>query len=131
MNTLTSLLVASLCITCALASPVKPESEDGQVRTIYTSGSGTYLGLNSTILWVAVLGIAALALLASVGGLAFLGVDGGAASSGYNQRYTNYANDQYAYDQHQHYHTKRSVDESKSHMLNEHIYVSPIALTMP
>ena len=94
MNAMITLLIGSLCLYSALASPV--EAQENQFtkaindlsRTTFSSGGALYLGLNSTVLWLAVLGLGALALLVYVFGLStLLGDD---SSTGYNQRYSNY-----------------------------------------
>ena len=112
MNTIVSLLFASLCLAGAFASPTERDKPASEVRTIYNSGGGIYLGLNSTIVWIGVLLLAALALAALLG----VGLFGETGTSGYNQqRYDNYyGNEGYGYQQQQDYRTKRSFDESKS-----------------
>ena len=108
MNTITSILLIGLCLTGALASPVAPkEATEGETRTIYNSGGGIYLGLNSTILWVAVAGLLVGAIIIYAG--ASSGLLDDTQSYGYQQRY-----DQYHQQQEQPYRTKRSYDESKS-----------------
>jgi len=106
MNTITSILLIGLCLTGALASPVAPkEAAEGETRTIYNSGGGIYLGLNSTILWVAVAGLVVGALIIYLG--ASSGLLDDTQSYGYQQRY-----DQYHQQQEQPYRTKRSYDEN-------------------
>jgi hypothetical protein len=106
MNTITSILLIGLCLTGALASPVAPkEAQEGEARTIYNSGGGIYLGLNSTILWVAVAGLLVGAILIYAG--ASSGLLDDTQSYGYQQRY-----DQYHQPQEQPYRTKRSYDEN-------------------
>ena len=112
MNTITSMLLIGLCLTGALASPVAPkEATEGETRTIYNSGGGIYLGLNSTILWVAVAGLVVGALIIYLGASSGLLED--TQSYGYQQRY-----DQYHQQQEQPYRTKRSYDESKSILIS-------------
>jgi len=105
MNTITSILLIGLCLTGALASPVAPKEAEGETRTIYNSGGGIYLGLNSTILWVAVAGLLVGALIIYAG--ASSGLLDDTQSYGYQQRY-----DQYHQQQEQPYRTKRSYDEN-------------------
>ena len=97
MNTISSVLVlAILCLHYAQANSLteqdnhhaKEDNLQDLVKTTFSSGGSLYLGLNSTILWVAVLGLGALALAAYVFGVSSL--LGGDDNSGYNQRYTNY-----------------------------------------
>ena len=107
MNTFTSIFVAALCVTAAVASPVASEDKQ-QMRTIYNSGGGIYLGLNSTTLTLGVVILAALVI-----GLLFAlqsGLLDDVASTGYQQRYDNYYHQQ----GHEQYRTKRSYNESKS-----------------
>ena len=111
MNTITSILLIGLCLTGALASPVAPKEAEGETRTIYNSGGGIYLGLNSTILWVAVAGLLVGAILIYAG--ASSGLLDDTQSYGYQQRY-----DQYHQQQEQPYRTKRSYDESKSILIS-------------
>ena len=107
MNTVTKVFVAALCLTGVLASPVA--SEDGsEMRTIYDTSGGMYLGLNTTILWVTIIGLAVLAVLA----LVVLPTTGLLDDLGRNdqQRYDDY----YQYQQEQPYRQKRALSESKS-----------------
>ena len=104
MNTVASLFLVAICISGALANPVAPKEDSVETRTIYNSGGGIYLGLNSTLVWLAVFGLGALALLAYAGLSTGL-LDDGASQ----QRY-----DQYHQQQEQPFRTKRSFDESKS-----------------
>ena len=107
MNTIASILLVAICISGALANPLAPKEDSVETRTIYNSGGGIYLGLNSTLVWLAVFGLGALALLLYVGASTGLLDEG---SSSYNQqRY-----DQFHQQQEQPYRTKRSFDESKS-----------------
>jgi len=105
MNTIASIFLAAICITGALASPVAPKEDQQETRTIYNSGGGLYLGLNSTILWLAVFGLGAVALIL------YLGLSSGllddTSSSSYQQRY-----DQYHQHQEQPYRARRSLDEN-------------------
>ena len=95
MNAMITILIASLCLHSVLASPVagqenKYSAELNDVsRTTYTSGGSLYLGLNSTLLWLAVFGLGALALILYVFGVSTLLGDG-SSNTGYNQRYSNY-----------------------------------------
>ena len=105
MNTAASIFVAALCITAALSSPVAPKEDTHETRTIYTSGGGLYLGFNSTILYLAVFGLGALALILYIGASTGLLDE---RSSANQQRY-----DQYHQQQEQTYRSKRSYNESK------------------
>ena len=105
MNTITAIFVAALCLNGALASPVSEVQQES--RSIYSTSSGMYLGLNATsltIVMVVVLGTALAILFATQTGLLtdFLGETS-------QQRY-----DQYYQQQEQPYRTKRSSNESKS-----------------
>jgi hypothetical protein len=105
MNTITAIFVAALCLNGALASPVSEVQQES--RSIYSTSSGMYLGLNATsltIVMVVVLGTALAILFATQTGLLtdFLGETS-------QQRY-----DQYYQQQEQPYRTKRSPNESKS-----------------
>ena len=108
MNTIASIILVAICISGALANPVAPKEDSVETRTIYNSGGGIYLGLNSTLVWLAVFGLGALALLLYVGASTGL-LDEGSSSSYNQQRY-----DQFHQQQEQPYRTKRSYDESKS-----------------
>ena len=108
MNTITSIFVAALCITGALASPIATSEVQQETRTIYNNDQGLSLGLNTTTLVIAGVAIAALALLIFVV-LPQTGLLDDVSSSGYQQRY-----DQYYQQQEQPYRTKRSFNESKS-----------------
>ena len=108
MNTIASILLVAICISGALANPLAPKEDSVETRTIYNSGGGIYLGLNSTLVWLAVFGLGALALLLYVGASTGL-LDDGSSSSYNQQRY-----DQFHQQQEQPYRTKRSFDESKS-----------------
>ena len=108
MNTFTKVFVAALCLTGALASPLASEDES-EMRTIYSTSGGAYLGLNTTILWVTVIGLAVLAVLA-LAVLPSTGLLDDLGSSGYQQRYDNY----YQYQQEQPYRQRRALSESKS-----------------
>ena len=105
MNTITAIFVAALCLNGALASPVSEVQQES--RSIYSTSSGMYLGLNATsltLVMVVVLGTALAILFATQTGLLtdFLGETS-------QQRY-----DQYYQQQEQPYRTKRSSNESKS-----------------
>ena len=105
MNTITAILVAALCLNGALATPVSEVQQES--RSIYSTSSGMYLGLNATsltLVMVVVLGTALAILFATQTGLLtdFLGETS-------QQRY-----DQYYQQQEQPYRTKRSSNESKS-----------------
>lgn len=59
MNTITAIFVAALCLNGALASPVSEVQQES--RSIYSTSSGMYLGLNATsltLVMVVVLGAA-------------------------------------------------------------------------
>ena len=112
MNTIASIILVAICISGALANPVAPKEDSVETRTIYNSGGGIYLGLNSTLVWLAVFGLGALALLAYAGLSTGL-LDDGASQ----QRY-----DQYHQQQEQPFRTKRSFDESKSRS-NSNLYM--------
>ena len=106
MNTIITIFVGAICVTGALASPVAPSDVQEEARTIYDTSSGMYLGLNTTVLVVAGVG-----LLVAV--FAFLAIqqtglldDLVSTGSGYQQRYD--------YQDHEPYRTKRSYNESKS-----------------
>jgi len=105
MNTIAAILLAAVCITGALASPVAPKEGQEEARTIYNSGGGLYLGLNSTIVWVAVFGLAAAGLIL------YLGLSSGLlderSSSSSQQRY-----DQFHQQEEQPYRARRSLDEN-------------------
>ena len=96
MNTISFvLIIATLCLHYAHASSLveqdnlQAKEDNDLVKTTFSSGGSLYLGLNSTILWVAVLGLGALALAAYVFGVSSL--LGGDDTSGYgNQRYSHY-----------------------------------------
>jgi len=103
MNTITAIFVAALCLNGALASPVSEVQQES--RSIYSTSSGMYLGLNATsltIVMVVVLGTALAILFATQTGLLtdFLGETS-------QQRY-----DQYYQQQEQPYRTKRSSNEN-------------------
>ena len=105
MNTITAIFVAALCLNGALASPVSEVQQES--RSIYSTSSGMYLGLNATsltLVMVVVLGAAFALLFATQTGLLtdLLGETS-------QQRY-----DQYYQQQEQPYRTKRSSNESKS-----------------
>ena len=105
MNTITAIFVAALCLNGALASPVSEVQQES--RSIYSTSSGMYLGLNATsltLVMVVVLGTALAILFATQTGLLtdLLGETS-------QQRY-----DQYYQQQEQPYRTKRSSNESKS-----------------
>lgn len=105
MNTITAIFIAALCLNGALASPVSEVQQES--RSIYSTSSGMYLGLNATsltLVMVVVLGTALAILFATQTGLLtdFLGQTS-------QQRY-----DQYYQQQEQPYRTKRSSNESKS-----------------
>ena len=109
MNTIITIFVGAICVTGALASPVAPSDVQEEARTIYDTSSGMYLGLNTTVLVVAGVG-----LLVAV--FAFLAIqqtglldDLVSTGSGYQQRY-----DSYQQQDHEPYRTKRSYNESKS-----------------
>merc|ERR1711981_432737 len=106
MNTVTKGFVAALCLTGALASPLASEDES-EMRTIYSTSGGAYLGLNTTILWVTVIGLAVLAVLA-LAVLPSTGLLDDLGSSGYQQRYDDY----YQYQQEQPYRQKRALSEN-------------------
>ena len=108
MNTIASIILVAICISGALANPVAPKEDSVETRTIYNSGGGIYLGLNSTLVWLAVFGLGALGLLLYLGASTGL-LDDGASSSYNQQRY-----DQFHQQQEQPFRTKRSFDESKS-----------------
>lgn len=87
------LLITTLCLHSALSSAIaEEENKEGRIndiiRTTFSSGGALYLGLNSTVLWVAVLGLGVLGLAAYLGLTS--GLLGGAEGSGYNQRYSNF-----------------------------------------
>jgi hypothetical protein len=65
MNTITTIFVFALCLAGALAAVVPADAQEEQ-RTLYDTSNGMYLGLNSTVLWVAVIGLAVVAVLALV-----------------------------------------------------------------
>ena len=95
MNSIAILLItATLCLHYAHASSLAEQEtqnakEDNDiVKTTIESGGALYLGLNSTILWVAVFGLGALALAAYLFGVSSLFED--TTSEFNNQRYTNY-----------------------------------------
>lgn len=103
MNTITAIFVAALCLNGALATPVSEVQQES--RSIYSTSSGMYLGLNATsltIVMVVVLGTALAILFATQTGLLtdFLGETS-------QQRY-----DQYYQQQEQPYRTKRSSNEN-------------------
>jgi len=103
MNTITAIFVAALCLNGALASPVSEVQQES--RSIYSTSSGMYLGLNATsltLVMVVVLGTALAILFATQTGLLtdFLGETS-------QQRY-----DQYYQQQEQPYRTKRSSNEN-------------------
>jgi hypothetical protein len=103
MNTITAIFVAALCLNGALASPVSEVQQES--RSIYSTSSGMYLGLNATsltLVMVVVLGTALAILFATQTGLLtdFLGQTS-------QQRY-----DQYYQQQEQPYRTKRSSNEN-------------------
>jgi hypothetical protein len=103
MNTITAIFVAALCLNGALASPVSEVQQES--RSIYSTSSGMYLGLNATsltLVMVVVLGAAFALLFATQTGLLtdLLGETS-------QQRY-----DQYYQQQEQPYRTKRSYDEN-------------------
>ena len=94
MNALVTLLITALCLNGVLASPldVQEKTDDWEEvndlsRTTYTSGGALYLGLNSTLLWLAVLAVGALAVVAYIFGISTLLGEG---ASSYQQRYSNY-----------------------------------------
>ena len=107
MNTFTAVLVAALCLTGALASPVaNAEVAESSRTTVNSNNLGFNLALNSTTLTIAVVvvvGLFVAVLLAQQ-----TGVLGGLLSE---QRQD--TNQQY-YQQEQPYRAKRSADESKS-----------------
>lgn len=106
MNTIATIFVCALCLTGTLASPVAPAAPE-ETRTIYdTDNNGMHLGLNSTILWVTVIGLGVIALLALVV-LPQTGLLDDLGSSGYQQRY-----DYYQQQAHEPYRTKRSYNEN-------------------
>ena len=136
MNAMITLLITTLCLHSAFASPLSEhedkndEADNDLTRTTFSSGGSLYLGLNSTILWIAVLGLGALALAAYLFGISTL--LGGDDTSGYNQRYSNYydpdlqaansptaqaalayAQEAQAAQNAQSARTKRAIDESK------------------
>ena len=96
MNSITFvLLTASLCLHFAHASSLAEQEnqsakeDSDSLKTTIESGGALYLGLNSTILWVAVLGLGVLALAAYL--FAAPSLFGGDDTSEYsNQRYSNY-----------------------------------------
>ena len=96
MNSIAILLItATLCLHYAHASSLAEQEnqnakEDNDiVKTTIESGGALYLGLNSTILWVAVLGLGVLALAVYL--FAAPSLFGGDDTSEYsNQRYSNY-----------------------------------------
>jgi hypothetical protein len=103
MNTITAIFVAALCLNGALASPVSEVQQES--RSIYSTSSGMYLGLNATsltLVMVVVLGAAFALLFATQTGLLtdLLGETS-------QQRY-----DQYYQQQEQPYRTKRSSNEN-------------------
>jgi len=103
MNTITAIFVAALCLNGALANPVSEVQQES--RSIYSTSSGMYLGLNATsltLVMVVVLGTALAILFATQTGLLtdFLGETS-------QQRY-----DQYYQQQEQPYRTKRSPNEN-------------------
>jgi hypothetical protein len=103
MNTITAIFVAALCLNGALATPVSEVQQES--RSIYSTSSGMYLGLNATsltLVMVVVLGTALAILFATQTGLLtdFLGQTS-------QQRY-----DQYYQQQEQPYRTKRSSNEN-------------------
>ena len=82
-----------MCLHSVLSSPLAEEgNKEGRIndiiRTTFSSGGSLFLGLNSTVLWVAVLGLGALGLAAYLFGIS--GLLGGDEGYGYNQRYSNY-----------------------------------------
>ena len=105
MNITASIFVVALCITAALSSPVVPKEDTDNARTIYSNGGGLYLGFNSTILYLAVFGLGALALILYISASTGLLDE---RSSANQQRY-----DQYNQQQEQTYRAKRSYNESK------------------
>ena len=105
MNIIASIFVAALCINAALSSPISLKEDTDETRTIYTSGGGLYLGFNSTILYLAIFGLGALALILYIGASTGLLDE---RSSANQQR-----NDQYNQQQEQPYRAKRSYSESK------------------
>jgi hypothetical protein len=103
MNTITAIFVAALCLNGALASTVSEVQQES--RSIYSTSSGMYLGLNATsltLVMVVVLGAAFALLFATQTGLLtdLLGETS-------QQRY-----DQYYQQQEQPYRTKRSSNEN-------------------
>jgi len=106
MNTIASIILVAICISGAFANPVAPKEDSVETRTIYNSGGGIYLGLNSTLVWLAVFGLGALGLLLYLGASTGL-LDDGASSSYNQQRY-----DQFHQQQEQPFRTKRSFDEN-------------------
>ena len=88
MNIIITLLIATLCFNGALAENKYQDAINEITRPTFSSGGALYLGLNSTVVWLAVLGLGALALVAYLVGISTL--LGGDDTSGYNQRYSNY-----------------------------------------
>ena len=82
-----SSIAAFCCINSACAALSEDETFEELSRTTFASGGALYLGLNSTVLWLAVLAVGALALIAYVFGLTTLLED---ANTSYQQRYSNY-----------------------------------------
>ena len=137
MNAMIILLITTLCLHSAVSSPLaEEENKEGRIndviRTTFSSGGSLFLGLNSTVLWVAVLGLGVLGLATYL--LVSSGLLGGDGSSGfgYNQRYSNYydpdlqaansptalaalayAQEAQAAQQSQSARSKRALDESK------------------
>ena len=94
MNVFVTLLITASCLNGVLASPldVQEKTDDWEdvnelSKTTYNSGGALYLGLNSTLLWLAVLAVGALAVVAYIFGISTLLGEG---ASSYQQRYSNY-----------------------------------------
>ena len=108
MNTLPLTFVVTLCFTAAFASPLAPMELEDETRTIYSSGGQIYLGFNSTILNLGLLGLGIIILI-WFGKQVFAENERSSANSANQQRY-----DQYEPYQEQVYREKRSFHESKS-----------------
>ena len=105
MNTITSIIVAALCIGSAFASPIAQQES----RTILDTDNGMYLGLNTTTLTIGLVLLAAVVV-----GVILLQSSGLLEGVSQQKRYDQY----YPNEHHQHHHhTKRSMD-GKFHLKN-------------
>jgi hypothetical protein len=105
MNTVTSIIVAALCIGSAFASPIAQQES----RTILDTDNGMYLGLNTTTLTIGLVLLAAVVV-----GVILLQSSGLLEGVSQQKRYDQY----YPNEHHQHHHhTKRSMDDMVTKML--------------